>query len=155
MPRRVEKQQRELLRRRQHGALPGRPGARARIVAEAAVILQDGIDIAVARDEPRVEQPAAMHRVPGTQGRIDGIGVLRRARRQRVVTHPAVHPLAQRLRERAHRAHRLAKRPNHRLLAPRASTRLARPRSHFLTRRLTEPGSRRARGVLKIHSDAI
>ena len=35
-----------------------------------------GIDIAVAREQPGHQQAAAMHRIPGTQGRIDGIGIL-------------------------------------------------------------------------------
>ena len=47
------------------------------------------------REQPRVQQSAAMHRVPAAQGRIDRIGILGRARRQRVVTHPALPPLAQ------------------------------------------------------------
>ncbi len=94
--------------------LPGRQGARARIVAEVPVVAQDGSDIAMAREQPGLQQSAAMHRIPGAQGGIDGIGILGRAGRQRVVTHPALQPLDQQLRARAHRAHRLAKRQHHR-----------------------------------------
>ena len=64
----VEKQHGELVRRRQHGMLPGRQGARARIVAEVPVVAQDGIDIGVAGEQPGLQQSAAMHRIPGGAG---------------------------------------------------------------------------------------
>ena len=133
----VEKQHGELVRRRQHGMLPGRQGARARIVAEVPMVAQDGIDIGVAGEQPGLQQSAAMHWIPGAQGRIDGIGHLGRAGRQRVVTHPALQPLAQQLRARARSAHRLAKRQHHRLSAAGAST----PSAGRVQRSLADPAA--------------
>ena len=82
---RVQKQQREFVRRRQHGVEPERQGALARVVAEVPVVAQDCTDVRVSREQPGVHQLAAVHGVPGTQGSIDRIGVLGRACRQRVV----------------------------------------------------------------------
>ena len=134
---RVEKQQGELVRRGRHRVLPGRQGAHARIVAEVSVVAQDGINIGVAGEQPGLQQSAAMHRIPGAQGRIDGIGILGRAGRQRVVTCPALQPLAQQLRARARGAHRLAKRQHHRLSAAGAST----PSASRVQRGPADPGA--------------
>ena len=62
--------------------------------AEAAVVAEDRVHVRVTREEPSIEQPAAMHRRPGAQRGIDGIRVLSRAGRQRVVRHPALPALA-------------------------------------------------------------
>ena len=88
-----------------------RERALARVVAEMPVVVaQDGIHIGVAREQPCIEQRAAMHGIPGAERRIDTIGVLSRAGRQGVVADPAVPALAQDHCARDRAAHRLAKR---------------------------------------------
>ena len=117
--------------------LPGRQGARARIVAEVPVVAQDRIDIGVAREQPGLQQSASMHRIPGAQGRIDRIGVLGRTGRQRVVTHPALQPFAQYPRAGARKAHRIAKRQHALLPATGAST----PSANRFKRGIADPAA--------------
>ena len=59
------------------------------------MVAQDGAHIGVAREHPGPEQPAAVHRSPVAQGRINGIGILDRPRRERVVGHSAAPALGQ------------------------------------------------------------
>ena len=81
------------------------------------MVAQDGVHVRVARKEPGVHQPAAVHRVTFAERRIDGIGVLGGPLRQRVVGDPALPAFP-----RKHRTHddgpdRLTHPEHHRLLA--------------------------------------